>query len=222
MCQFQLSFGYCSDTRTKLVRERPKVEPPNYLCSTLQTKRIRQLTMNHAKDDWAKTPISSPIACRSANSSNCESTSRLQASNTTAEEGYCTQLREQEGCEGASETAPHGQSGIRQESAETFRSCTRAGMDRTILRKMRSGESSWRQSRKVIIEKAQVGLGTAVSFLHQNHLARSSNEERGSYRMGCGIRLAKDGSSRANSLEFGITEANRTYRRASERDPCAL
>src|SRR6266699_2879739 len=60
------------------------------------------------------------------------------------------------------------------------------------------------------IEKAQVGPGTAISFLHQNHLARSSKEERGSYRMGCGIQLAKDGSSRANSLESGIIEANRT------------
>src|SRR5437667_10883917 len=83
-------------------------------------------------------------------------------------------------------------------------------MDQTTLRKLRRGESSWRQSRKAIIEKAQVGPGTAMSFRHQNHLARSSNEERGSYRMGCGIQLAKDGSSRANSLEFGIIEANRT------------
>src|SRR5947199_64530 len=36
--------------------------------------------MNHAKDDYAKTPISSPLACRSTNSSNCESTSGLEES----------------------------------------------------------------------------------------------------------------------------------------------
>src|SRR5438552_18951830 len=83
-------------------------------------------------------------------------------------------------------------------------------MDQTTLRKLRRGESSWRQSRKAIIEKAQVGPGTATSFLYQNHLASSSNEERGSYRMGRGIQRGKDGSSRTNSLGFGIIEAYRT------------
>src|SRR5439155_17256628 len=88
--------------------------------------------------------------------------------------------------------------------------CEKASINRTILSKMRSAETSWRQSRKVIIGKAQVGPGTATSFLYQTHLASSSNEERGSYRMGRGIQPAKDGSSRTNSLGFGIIEANRT------------
>src|SRR5437667_12867207 len=83
-------------------------------------------------------------------------------------------------------------------------------MDQTTLRKLRRGESSWRQSRKAIIEKAQVGPGTATSFLYQNHLASSSNEERGSYRMGRGIQPAKDGSSRTTSLGIVLIEAHRT------------
>src|SRR2546429_6804428 len=83
-------------------------------------------------------------------------------------------------------------------------------MNRTILKKMRSGESSWRQSRKVIIEKAQAGPGTAILFLLHNQQARSLNEESGSLETECGILLVGDGSIKANSLGFGIIEANRT------------
>src|SRR5437660_6815030 len=83
-------------------------------------------------------------------------------------------------------------------------------MNRTIMRKMRSGESSWRQSRKVIIEKAQAGPRTATSFLYQNHLASSLNEESGSSETECGILLVGDGSIKANSLGSGSIEANRT------------
>src|SRR5947209_14740060 len=83
-------------------------------------------------------------------------------------------------------------------------------MNRTILRKMRSRESSWRQSRKVIIEKAQAGPGTAILFLLHNQQARSLNEESGSLETGCGILLVGDGSIKANSLGFGIIDRKST------------
>src|SRR5947209_18356060 len=83
-------------------------------------------------------------------------------------------------------------------------------MNRQSLRKMRSGESSWIQSRNVIIEKAQAGPGTAILFLLHNQQARSLNEESGSLETECGILLVGDGSIKANSLGSGSIEANRT------------
>src|SRR5439155_9390565 len=52
--------------------------------------------------------------------------------------------------------------------------------------------------------------GTAIWFRSHNRDATFLKEERGSFEMGCGILLVGGGSIKANSLGFGIIDANRT------------